>query len=89
MADKYDEVRSIARQSLLPDFFGVRIDEENLFPLMQELVSRISIPQGYPGLALIKQLAADATDGSSFIEQVKTQNLWASLRELVTKGPVA
>ena len=89
MSDNYDEVRSIARQALLPDFFGVRIDEEELFPQMQELVARITLPGGHPKLDLIKQLAAQASDGAGFIEAIKERNFWSPLRELLMKAPVA
>lgn len=89
MSDKYDEVRTIARQALLPDFFGVRIDEEKLFPQMQELIAKIAIRGGHAKLDLIKQLAAQASDGVGFIEALKEHNLWAPLRELLTKVPVA
>jgi len=87
MSNGYDEVRTIARQALLPDFFGVRIDEEKLFPQMQELVARL--PGGHPKLVLIKQLAAQASDGVGFIEAIKEHNFWSALRELLTKAQVA
>jgi hypothetical protein len=87
MSDNYDEVRSIARQALQPDFFAVRIDEEKLFPHMQELVARL--PGGHPKVDLIKQLAARASDSAGFIEAIKERNFWQALRELLTKAPVA
>jgi hypothetical protein len=87
MSDKYDEIRSIARQALLPDFFGVRIDEEKLFPQMQELVAKL--PGGHPKLDLIKRLAAQASDGTGFIEAIKEHDFWSAFRELLTKAPVA
>ncbi len=89
MSDNYDEVRSIARQALLPDFFAVRIDEEKLFPQMQELVAGITIPGGRAKLDLIKELAAQASDGVGFIEAIKERDFWAALRELLMKAPVA
>jgi hypothetical protein len=87
MSDNYDEVRTIARQALLPDFFGVRIDEEKLFPQMQELVARL--PGGHPKVDLIKQLAAQASNAEGFIEAIKEHDFWSALRELLTKASVA
>jgi len=89
MSDKYVEVRGIAKAALLPDFFAVRIDEEGLFALVQELVAKIRIPGGHPKLDLIKNLAATAPDATSFIEGIKEKNLWNPFRELMMKGPVS
>ena len=86
MSNKYDEVRTIARQALLPDFFAVRIDEEKLFPQVQEIVAKI--PGGHPKVDLIKQMAAQSSDGAGFIEAINQHDFWAQLRELLTKAAV-
>ena len=86
---EFNEVADIARASLMPDFFAVRIEEENLFGAMQEMISKISFPKPMAQLDAIKQLAAASPDAASFTKAITDRNLWATLRELLSKVKVS
>ena len=89
MSNEYEQIREIASASLMADFFAVRIEEEGLFGKLQELLAKIKIPQPLPQLDRIKQVAATASDPTTFIDAVKAQNLWTTLRDVLSKVRVA
>lgn len=85
MTTDFDQIRDIAKASLMPDFFAVRIEEESLFAQLQLLISKIKLPAAPPQLARIQSIAATASDATAFIEAIKRQNLWAWLRDLLAQ----
>ena len=85
MVIDFAKIQEVARASLMPDFFGVRIDEEGLFDGLKELIARIKPPSPPPQLDRIKQMCAAASNASEFIEAIKRENLFATLREFLTK----
>lgn len=89
MSDQFKEIATIARASLMPDFFAVRIAEEQLYGKLQELIAKISFPTPAPQLDTIKQLAAASPDATSFTDAIKAKNLWTTLREILSKVKVA
>lgn len=89
MSDQYKEIATIARASLMPDFFAVRIEEEQLFGKLQEMIAKITHPTPVPQLESIKQIAAAATNATGFTDAIKAKNLWTVLRELLSKVKVA
>ena len=85
MPSEFAKVKEIASSSLMADFFAVRIDEEKLFDAMQRLVAGIKPPKPVPALDKIKQLSAAAPSASAFIDAIKKENLFPTLREILTK----
>ena len=83
--NEYEEIAKIARASLMPDFFAVRIDEEKLFARLQEMLAKIKLPTPLAQLETIKQLAAASGSSNSFIEEIKARKLWETLRDVLTK----
>jgi hypothetical protein len=81
----FQKIREIASASLLPDFFAVRIEEEELFDTFKEMVAKIKLPKPLPQLDSIQRLLAAATDVNAFIEEVKRHNLWTMLRDILSK----
>ncbi|HEY3353697.1 MAG TPA: hypothetical protein VGQ83_10645 [Polyangia bacterium] len=81
------KIQEVARASLMPDFFAVRIDEEGLFGGLKQLISRIRLPD--PQMDRIKQLSAAAATATDFIEAVKRENLFTPMRAILIKLPVA
>jgi len=84
----YAKIQEIARASLMPDFFGVRIDEEGLFAGLKQLIAGIKLPKPLPQLERIKVMSAAASSATDFIEAVKRENLFATLREILSKVQV-
>lgn len=85
MSTEFQKIKEIASASLMPDFFAVRIDEEGLYDKLQELIRKLKLPQPMPQLDRIKQVAAASADCTAFIENIKTHNLWTSLRGFLSK----
>ena len=88
MPADFAKVQEIASSSLMADFFAVRIDEEKLFDALQRLVAGIKPPKPVPALDTIKQLSAAAPNANAFIEAIKKENLFPTLREILTKVKV-
>ncbi|MCB9555367.1 MAG: hypothetical protein H6707_04635 [Deltaproteobacteria bacterium] len=89
MSTEYDEIAKIARASLLPDFFAVRIDEEHLFGKLQEMIAKITLPKPVPQLDAIKRIAAATDSAAAFMQQINEANLYTVTRELISKIKVA
>jgi hypothetical protein len=85
MSTDFQTIKEIARASLMPDFFGVRIQEEGLFPQLQQLIAKIRLPKPVPQLQRIQQIAAASTDPIAFVDAIKAQNLWTTLREVLSR----
>jgi len=85
----FAKIQEIARSSLMPDFFAVRIDEEGLFDGLKQLIAKIKLAAPHPQLERIKQTSAAATSATAFIEAIKKENLFTTLREILTKIQVA
>jgi hypothetical protein len=85
----FAKIQEIARASLMPDFFAVRIDEEGLFDGLKQMIARIRLSSPHAQLDRIKQLTAGAPSAVEFIEAIKRENLFAPLREILTKIQVA
>jgi prephenate dehydrogenase len=85
MPIEFTKIQEIARASLMPDFFAVRIDEEGLFARLKQLIARIQLSSSHPQLAQIKQMSAAAPSANEFIEAIKRENLFTTLREILTK----
>ena len=81
----FKKVQEIARQSLMADFFAVRIDEEELYDTLQVMLAKIQLAQTVPALEKLKVIAAEAPDANAFIEAVKEKNLFTSMRDILTK----
>lgn len=85
MSTDFQKIKEIASASLMPDFFAVRIEEEGLFGAMQQLISKIKLPNPLPQLDRIQQLAGTATDPNAFIDAIKAHNLWTTLRDVLAR----
>jgi hypothetical protein len=85
MSTDFQKIREIASASLLPDFFAVRIEEEQLFDAFKEMVAKIKLPKPLPQLDRIRQVLAAAPDPNAFIEEIKRLNLWQMLRDILSK----
>ena len=88
MSTRLDEIRDIARASLMPDFFAVRIEEEQLYGELQQLIGRIKFPAGVPRFEKLKACAAASASASELIESLKKANLWTTLRDILTHGRI-
>ncbi len=86
---EYKEIVDIARASLMPDFFAVRIDEEKLFGKVQEFIGKVQLATPMAQLDQIKELAVDAANAAAFVDGIKAGNLWQTLREIMTKVKVS
>jgi hypothetical protein len=85
MLIEFAKIQEIARASLMPDFFGVRIDEEGLFDGLKQLIARIKLPPPQPQLDRIRHMSAAASSATDFIEAIKQENLFPALREILTR----
>jgi hypothetical protein len=84
----FKEVKKLARESLMPDYFAVRIDEEGLWNTLQELLSRIRPQPPVASIDRMKQVAKESSTANDFIEKLKEENLWTRFRDLVSKLPI-
>jgi len=89
MAIDLAKIHEVARASLMPDFFGVRIEEEGLFDGLKQLIARIKLPAPHPQFDRIRQISAAAPDATTFTEAIKREGLFVTLRDILTKIPVA
>ena len=85
----FAKIQQIASSSLMPDFFAVRIDEEGLFDGLKHMIAKIKLSAPHPQFDRIKQMSAAAPTATAFIEAIKQENLFTTLRELLTKIHVA
>lgn len=88
MSTEFQQINQIARASLMPDFFAVRIDEEGLFQSLRDMLARIKLPTPLPQLDRIRQLAKVSESSTAFIDGIKGQNLWPTLRDVLSKVQV-
>jgi hypothetical protein len=88
MAIDIAKIHDVARASLMPDFFAVRIDEEGLFDGLKQLIAKIKLAAQHPQFDRIQHLSAAAPDATAFIEAIKRENLFVTLRDILTKIPV-
>jgi hypothetical protein len=79
----FAQIKSVARESLMADFFAVRIEEEGLWSDLQTLLSRIQLNPAPAYMVRLKQYASESANPAAFIEQVKKANLWDRLKELL------
>jgi hypothetical protein len=89
MAIDVAKIHEVARASLMPDFFAVRIDEEGLYDGLKQLIAKLRLAVPHPQFDRIKQISAAAPDSTAFIEAIKREGLFAPLRDILTKIPVA
>ena len=82
------KIHDVARASLVPDFFAVRIDEEGLFDGLKQLIARIELKAPHVQFDRIKLISATASDATAFIEAIKREGLFVTLRDILTKIPV-
>jgi hypothetical protein len=83
MSTDLETIKSIAKESLMADFFGARIDEEKLWGALQQLLAGIQLRDAT--LDKLKQIARGAGSGADFIEKLKAVNLWLPLKDLLSK----
>lgn len=89
MAIDVAKIHEVARASLMPDFFAVRIDEEGLYDGLKQLIAKLKLAVPHPQFDRIKQISAAAPDSTAFIEAIKREGLFVSLRDILTKISVA
>ena len=85
MSADFDTIKGIARQSLMPDFFGARVDEEALWAPLKQVLTGLQPPQPNAVITKLKRLAGEATTASDFIEKLKVAKLWLEFKELVVR----
>jgi hypothetical protein len=85
MPTDLETIKEIARASLMPDFFGARIDEEGLWSPLGQLLSGLRPAARSPTVEKLKQIAGHAVSASDFIEKVKAARLWDAFKELVLR----
>jgi len=83
MSTELETIKGIAKESLMPDFFGARIDEEGLWGSLQQFLSGIQLRD--PTLDAMKRIAGGATTATDFIDKIKAANLWLPLKDLISK----
>ena len=83
MSAEYKKIKQLAKESLMADFFAVRIDEESLGDKLKELILRIQLDSA-PATA-VKQMAKATSTTTEFIDQVKQANKWDWLRNLLVR----
>ena len=88
MTTRYEEIRDIARASLMPDFFAVRIDEEKLYADLQHLLARIKLPAPVRQVDKIKAISAASATAIVFVDALKQANLWGTLRDILAHGQI-
>jgi hypothetical protein len=69
----------------MADFFAVRIEEEELWGSLQQLIAKVQLPTPMQQIERIKQIAGVSTSPTDFIDRVKAENLWQALKTLFTK----
>jgi hypothetical protein len=84
----FQKIKDVARESLMADFFAVRIEEEGLWDKLQELLFKIQTQSPIAYIEKLKQLARASSSPDDFIEKVKGANLWNNLKDLIAKIPV-
>jgi hypothetical protein len=84
----FQKIKDVARESLMADFFAVRIEEEGLWNKLQELLFKIQTQSPIAYIEKLKQLARASSSPDDFIEKVKGANLWNNLKDLIAKIPV-
>jgi hypothetical protein len=85
MAIDVAKIHEVARASLMPDFFAVRIDEEGLYDGLKQLIAKLKLTVPHPQFDRIKQISAAAPDSTAFIEAIKREGLFVPLRDILTK----
>ena len=85
MSTDLDTIKGIAKESLMPDFFAARIDEEGLWNPLRQLLSGIQPAAPNATIDKIKRIASEAATASDFIEKIKAVNLWLAFKELVVR----
>jgi hypothetical protein len=85
MSTELQTIKDIARQSLMADFFGARVDEEGLWNNLQQLLAGIRSPGPNTPLDRIKQAAAKAATAVQFTDSIKDVNLWPPLKDLMSR----
>jgi hypothetical protein len=88
MPTDIETIKEIAKGSLMPDFFGVRVDEEGLWSPLRQLLTGLKLAAPNAAIDRIKRIASEATTASDFIEKVKAANLWMAVKELVQRVQV-
>ncbi len=81
----FKQVTDIARASLMPDFFAVRIDEEGLYEDLKTMLNKLKLPTPLPALGRLRDAANVSADANAFIEEVKKTNDFTTLRDLLVK----
>jgi hypothetical protein len=84
MSTELETIRGIARQSLMPDFFAVMVEEEGLWNSLRQLLSGIQGAARGSALDKIITIAGEAKSAGDFMEKIKAVNLWLPFKELVT-----
>jgi hypothetical protein len=85
MSSDLETIQKLARGSLMPDFFGVRVDEEGLWSALSQALGGVQPATPNPTVERIRGFAREATTASGFIEQIKAANLWNPLRDLLAR----
>ena len=85
MAIDLAQIHDVARASLVPDFFAVCIEEEGLFDELKQLIARIKLTAPHLQFDRIRQISAAASDATAFIEAIKREDLFVTLRDIITK----
>jgi hypothetical protein len=88
MSSDFQKIKDVARESLMADFFAVRIDEEGLWNKLQEFLLKIQTQSPVAYIEKLKQIVQASSSPNDFIEKVKAANLWNSLKDLIAKIPV-
>ena len=71
MSTEFDTIKSIARESLMPDFFGARVDEENLWDSLRQVLTGLRPAAPNPVIDRVKQIAGTASTATEFIDKLK------------------
>jgi hypothetical protein len=87
MSIDFQRIKQVARESLMADFFAVRIEEEELWTSFQALITSIKTQTPIAYITKIKQFAKESPTPTAFIEKIKSENLWVKLKELLSKIP--
>ena len=66
-----EQIKDIARASLMADFFAVRIEEEGLFDDLKTMIASITPPTPVPALDRLKAITAKSDSPTTFIDAVK------------------
>jgi hypothetical protein len=82
--NELQQIQEIARASLMPDFFGVRIDEEQLYGALRQVIAKTRLSTPSRRFTRLQQIAATSTTASALIEVLKKENLWSMLRDFLS-----